>query len=276
MDRFPMLEGKPPLPVEVARAIYDHLYVPLHGDRQSFERIAERGGFAYSEIELMAQKIARKPAPAPEPPIPRECDWCGVKWSEHASGRCGKEQPAPEVPVCRCGHGKDHHAYPGEAGTKCAFTAGQIPSVTSCRCQKYEPAPAPENFNPPPGEARPKPDDNARKIGLEDGSTPSRGTNLPPAPGAKDGERIQCFSHPEQSGFDGPPGYLWACPSCAKRLPPTRKKLAQAEKPNSCDLCADSVAQCGQPNRVPACCWDDSDTTRPCPTCAADQAGGGK
>ena len=41
-----------------------------------------------------------------------------------------------------------------------------------------------------------------------------------------------------------------------------------APEPKVCDACADSMNQCGQPNRVPACCWDDSSTTKPCPSCA--------
>ena len=39
----------------------------------------------------------------------------------------------------------------------------------------------------------------------------------------------------------------------------------QEAKP--CDECADSMDQCGLPNRVPDCCWDDSSTTKPCPKC---------
>jgi hypothetical protein len=46
---------------------------------------------------------------------------------------------------------------------------------------------------------------------------------------------------------------------------------AKAEKPKSCEDCKDSMEQCGEPNRVPACCWDDSSTTKPCPRCSGDE-----
>ena len=56
---FPMLEGASPLPWPIAKAVWRHLYVEIgHGD-QSLERIAERDGFAYSEIEYMAKQLEK-------------------------------------------------------------------------------------------------------------------------------------------------------------------------------------------------------------------------
>lgn len=52
-----MAEGKPPLPWLLAEAIYREMYVLLYGREQSLERIAERGGFSYSEIEYMAGRL---------------------------------------------------------------------------------------------------------------------------------------------------------------------------------------------------------------------------
>ena len=50
----------PPLPWPVAEAIWEHLYAALgHGD-QSLERIAERGGFSYREIEVMADLLRKR------------------------------------------------------------------------------------------------------------------------------------------------------------------------------------------------------------------------
>jgi hypothetical protein len=50
----------PPLPWPVAEAIWTHLYAALgHGD-QSLERIAERGGFSYREIEVMANELRKR------------------------------------------------------------------------------------------------------------------------------------------------------------------------------------------------------------------------
>lgn len=57
---FPMLDGGPPLPWAVAEALYTHMYDPLYGTRQSLERIAERGGFGYDEIRLMAVSLSRR------------------------------------------------------------------------------------------------------------------------------------------------------------------------------------------------------------------------
>ena len=52
----PMLNGAP-LPWAVAEAIWEHLYNVLYPNYQSLERIAQRGGFGYDEIEYMAQQV---------------------------------------------------------------------------------------------------------------------------------------------------------------------------------------------------------------------------
>lgn len=49
-DLFPMMGG-PSIPWELAKAVYDELYVPLFGDEQSLEAIAQRGGFYWSELK---------------------------------------------------------------------------------------------------------------------------------------------------------------------------------------------------------------------------------
>lgn len=58
---FPM-QGQPncPIPWAVAEAIYETMYAPLYGRGQSLQRIAERGGFAYGEIKIMAAFLNSK------------------------------------------------------------------------------------------------------------------------------------------------------------------------------------------------------------------------
>ena len=56
---FPMLDGVRKIPWELGVAIYEHLYNPLYGDRQSVEVIAERGGFSWDEIQLFAKDILK-------------------------------------------------------------------------------------------------------------------------------------------------------------------------------------------------------------------------
>jgi hypothetical protein len=58
VEDFPMQDG-PPLPIELAKAVYQ-LYCSLYGNRQSFRRMRERGGFGYVEIKYMAQLRAKK------------------------------------------------------------------------------------------------------------------------------------------------------------------------------------------------------------------------
>lgn len=57
----PIQEGKTAkfrlIPKPVAKAIYDHLYAPLNGTSQSFERLEERAGFGWDEIELMCRTL---------------------------------------------------------------------------------------------------------------------------------------------------------------------------------------------------------------------------
>ena len=58
----PALDGGAPMPKALARAIYDILYNPLGNCGQSFDRLIERGGFAYSEIEVMCKALRRQEA----------------------------------------------------------------------------------------------------------------------------------------------------------------------------------------------------------------------
>lgn len=59
---FPMLENKPPIPWELAEAFYRCVYEPLDNS-QSLTRIAERGGFAYAEIEAFCSLLYRRMNP---------------------------------------------------------------------------------------------------------------------------------------------------------------------------------------------------------------------
>ena len=49
-ESFPMLDG-PPITWRTARLIYK-----VYGNSQSLERIAERGGFGWGEVELMCDR----------------------------------------------------------------------------------------------------------------------------------------------------------------------------------------------------------------------------
>ena len=67
MKLFPMQPDRhdgeidaPSLPWEVAEAIYTHMYAQLHGSGQSLERLAERGGFSFGEIRVMADHLKRE------------------------------------------------------------------------------------------------------------------------------------------------------------------------------------------------------------------------
>ncbi len=48
---FPMMGG-PPIPWSVAELIYER-YAAVHGRSQTIERIAERGGFGWAEVEII-------------------------------------------------------------------------------------------------------------------------------------------------------------------------------------------------------------------------------
>lgn len=50
LEQFPMLDG-PPIPWALAEVLYAG-YSARYGTGQSLERIAERGGFGWSEIPL--------------------------------------------------------------------------------------------------------------------------------------------------------------------------------------------------------------------------------
>jgi hypothetical protein len=52
--RFPMLDG-PDIDWITAEKIYV-LYSALHTNKQTLERIAERGGFGWGEVQLMVKK----------------------------------------------------------------------------------------------------------------------------------------------------------------------------------------------------------------------------
>ena len=57
---FPM-QGGPPIPWENAEAVYaDYSY--LYGTDQSLERLAERGGFYYGELPVIAQRAEERRA----------------------------------------------------------------------------------------------------------------------------------------------------------------------------------------------------------------------
>jgi len=55
MRPFPM-QGGPPIPWFLAVAIYDHLY--RYGG-QTLERLAERGGFGWAEVEHLWKDFPR-------------------------------------------------------------------------------------------------------------------------------------------------------------------------------------------------------------------------
>ena len=55
--RFPMLDG-PDIDWATAEKIYE-IYSVLHTNRQTLERIAERGGFGWGEVKLMAKKAKK-------------------------------------------------------------------------------------------------------------------------------------------------------------------------------------------------------------------------
>lgn len=57
---FPMQDG-PPIPWSLAEEIYE-VYSDLYGSSQSLERLAERGGFGWSEISYMTKVYKRKRA----------------------------------------------------------------------------------------------------------------------------------------------------------------------------------------------------------------------
>ena len=50
----------PPLPWPVAEAIWEHLYKADGHGSQSLEEITERCGFAYSEIEWLANHLQKR------------------------------------------------------------------------------------------------------------------------------------------------------------------------------------------------------------------------
>lgn len=61
---FPMQTG-PQIPWALAEEIY-RVYVALFDTRQSLERLAERGGFGWAEVEAMAVMYKRKFGKLPE------------------------------------------------------------------------------------------------------------------------------------------------------------------------------------------------------------------
>lgn len=56
---FPMLDEPRKIPWDLGEAIYDTLYHPIYSD-QKLHRLAERGGFGWDEVKLMAREWARK------------------------------------------------------------------------------------------------------------------------------------------------------------------------------------------------------------------------
>lgn len=57
--RFPMLNSPIDIDWKTAEKIYE-LYSKLYGTSQTLERIAERGGFGWDEVELIIQKAKQK------------------------------------------------------------------------------------------------------------------------------------------------------------------------------------------------------------------------
>ena len=55
---FPMQNG-PPITMEIARIIYA-MYSALFGTEQSLERLAERGGFGWAEVEAITKLFIKK------------------------------------------------------------------------------------------------------------------------------------------------------------------------------------------------------------------------
>lgn len=52
-ERFPMQDG-PPIDWQAAEAVYA-MYADLYGRSQSLERIAQRGGFGWAEVAIIAK-----------------------------------------------------------------------------------------------------------------------------------------------------------------------------------------------------------------------------
>ena len=55
---FPM-QGGPPVTREIAEAVYE-LYSKLFSNDQSLDRIVERGGFGWAEVERTRKEARRK------------------------------------------------------------------------------------------------------------------------------------------------------------------------------------------------------------------------
>lgn len=53
------------IPWELAEAIHKHLYEALYPNTQTLERLAERGGFAWSEVRYMASELLKGEAGKP-------------------------------------------------------------------------------------------------------------------------------------------------------------------------------------------------------------------
>jgi hypothetical protein len=60
VSRFPMQDG-PTVDMQTATEIY-RVYVCLYGNRQTLEGLGQRGGFGWSEVELMWRKHAQQKA----------------------------------------------------------------------------------------------------------------------------------------------------------------------------------------------------------------------
>lgn len=56
---FPMLDEPREIPWALGLAIWETLYNPLYHD-QTVERLAQRGGFGWEEVKLLAKDAARK------------------------------------------------------------------------------------------------------------------------------------------------------------------------------------------------------------------------
>jgi hypothetical protein len=58
MRLFPMQHG-PAIPWELAETIYKG-YAKLHGTQQSLERMAERGGFGWGEVQVIFAELKKR------------------------------------------------------------------------------------------------------------------------------------------------------------------------------------------------------------------------
>ena len=54
------MQGGPPIPWSLAQRIYDETYSRFYGTSQSLERLNERGGFGWGEVQLMYARLKKR------------------------------------------------------------------------------------------------------------------------------------------------------------------------------------------------------------------------